>query len=263
MIRRMINSINRDEIIKHLKTEIIAKEILLKDVVESTNDDAKAAANEQEPEGTVFAAREQTSGKGRGIKRFDSPKGGIYLSVILDGRSLNADMITIAAGVAVHKAVYAATELDCGIKWVNDIYFSEKKICGILCESVRDAQGKLKYACGIGINCFRNESNDLDENYGFIAEFSKREININQLFAQVLNELESALYRMDRNEIINYHKAHSMLLGRLIGFVTDNRAMRGVVVSIDSDGALVVRSQGQTMRLTSGEISIIKQPQTR
>ena len=90
-------------------------------------------------EGQAVLARRQSGGRGRQGRSFSSPEGGLYMSILLIGREVvdNVDSITVRTAVAVKNAIKELTGLESvGIKWVNDIYCEDKKICGILAERV-------------------------------------------------------------------------------------------------------------------------------
>ncbi|MBR6501944.1 MAG: biotin--[Clostridia bacterium] len=125
--------------------------------IDSTNIYAKTLASEGYKDGTVVVAREQTAGKGRLGRTFFSKRGGLYFSVILRPyKSLNDTVfITTAAAVAAARAIEKVSGKKCEIKWVNDIYINNKKVCGILTEGAITPDGSLDYAIlGVGINLF-------------------------------------------------------------------------------------------------------------
>ena len=97
-----------------------------KDLI-STNDTAKETAENGAPEGTLVVADHQSGGRGRAGHTFYSPKGGIYMSLILRPRFSDFTLITPAAAVAVCRAL-ESLGFDCGIKWVNDIYKNGKNL---------------------------------------------------------------------------------------------------------------------------------------
>ena len=117
-------------------------EIKIFDAISSTNLEARQlAVSGMAGHGSFVVAMEQTAGRGRRGREFYSPKGsGIYLSVILEpkGTLEGSLLITTAAATAVYKAVKEVCGVKLGIKWVNDLYKDNRKICGILTEAVTD-----------------------------------------------------------------------------------------------------------------------------
>ena len=131
--------------------------IYLYDKLESSNRTAKTLALEGAPHGTMVLTSQQTAGRGRLGRRFESPAGkGIYLSLVLrPGLPMTeAQAVTVSAAVAVCRAVKRLCGLDLGIKWVNDLYYNGKKVCGILTEAGADIEsGQLEWlVVGIGLN---------------------------------------------------------------------------------------------------------------
>ncbi|MDR1773996.1 MAG: biotin--[acetyl-CoA-carboxylase] ligase [Clostridioides sp.] len=148
----LLESIN-----KNLRTSVIGKEILILDSIDSTNNYMKQQDTTKLDEGFAVTANEQTSGRGRFNRPFYSQKGeGIYLSFLLKPQTdiKNVPFITICAAVSVVKAIKNVTNIDVSIKWVNDIFYNKKKLCGILTEGVISAElGTLDYVVvGIGLN---------------------------------------------------------------------------------------------------------------
>ena len=132
-------------------------DIIEKDSVTSTNTELIEMAKNGAKEGTVLIASEQTAGKGRTGKSFYSPEGsGVYLSILLrpDFKPEDALFLTTIAAVATAKAIESVSDKEAKIKWVNDVYLDNKKVCGILTESALSSDmEKLDYAVvGIGIN---------------------------------------------------------------------------------------------------------------
>ncbi len=145
---------------------LVSPEVYLKvyQEIDSTNRAAKeAAVTGLAGHGGCVVAGKQTAGRGRRGRSFYSPEeAGLYLSVILKPRgSLKESLLlTAEAAVAVYKAVLRTTGISLGIKWVNDLYYNEKKVCGILTEAVTDFEsGDIDFAVvGIGLNCMRQRA---------------------------------------------------------------------------------------------------------
>ena len=112
----------------------------------STNSEAKLAAVKNAGHGTIILAEEQTNGRGRFGRDFFSPYGsGIYMSIILRPQLSieNSVLVTTAAAVAVYQAIEKITDLSPLIKWVNDIFIDERKVCGILTEAVTNFESGM------------------------------------------------------------------------------------------------------------------------
>jgi len=131
-----------------------APQILRYDSIPSTNLEAARLASEGAREGVCVIAREQTAGRGRLDRRWVSPKdAGLYFSIVLRPQFQQSDwpLLTLMAAVAVHEALFEAYALEADIKWPNDLLVNEKKICGILAETVETNKGRAVIV-GIGVN---------------------------------------------------------------------------------------------------------------
>ena len=229
--------------------------------VESTNDLLKEKAGEGAPEGTVIAAREQTSGKGRMGRSFFSPGGtGIYMSILLRPRSFSdIDLITPMAAVAAAKSIEKITLKKAAIKWVNDIYVDSKKVCGILTESFLPDRGGGYVIVGIGINFsepgggFPPELKDIAGAVYKNADEKKRA----ELRDEVIRSFFEIYLSENKKPFINEYKNRSFVTGKEITVTDGNSVYRAKALSID-DGCrlLVEKENGEQRLLFSGEISI-------
>lgn len=119
--------------------------IYLYDTLESSNRTAKLLALDGAPHGTLVLTAHQSAGRGRLGRRFESPAGkGVYCSVLLrpEMPAANAQTATISAAVAVCRAVKKLCGLELAVKWVNDLYYQGRKVCGILTEAGTDLEDR-------------------------------------------------------------------------------------------------------------------------
>ncbi len=232
-------------------------------VVGSTNTELKALAEKGGAHGTVLVALEQTAGRGRLGRNFYSPKDtGLYMSILLrpDFSASEALNITACAAVAASMAIDTAAKTETQIKWVNDIYLSGKKVCGILTEASIDFEsGGLNYAVlGIGINlntkAFPQELRDI------AASVSKDDTDLRPyISAEFLNRFFGYYNNLSKREFLNEYRSRSMLTGKEITFVRGNETFDGTVIGIDDEMRLIVRlSNGKEAVFSSGEVQLIK-----
>ncbi len=232
----------------------------------STNTALKAMAQQSAPEGTVLLTEHQTAGRGRLGKSFYSPKGcGLYFSLLLrpEISAENAVFITVAAAVAVKRAVKTLLGLGTQIKWVNDIYFENKKFCGILTEAALTPQGTVAYAIlGIGINL-------LPPPDGYPEEFAFKTTNLlemahvlpsnfkSRLLQEILTEFDGFYQNLEQKTYLAEYKSASCVIGKEIEVLTGPFAGRAFATDIDTNANLVVTlPSGETAALSSGDISI-------
>lgn len=229
---------------------IDAHRVTVLQTVGSTNELLKEHAKNGTPAGTTFLAETQTAGRGRLGRPFFSPPGsGLYLSTLLHPAEVNPGKLTTLAAVVTADAIEAVCGLRVGIKWVNDLYFEGKKLCGILAEGVGNGLAVL----GIGINvsdcAFPPELapivTSLERACGKVPDR-------NRLAAQILARLERA--DLCGTEHMKEYRKRSLVLGREVSLPDGNRTL---VVGIDDDGTLcTVDTDGNPRRIATGEISI-------
>lgn|GEM_PF-408180 len=250
----MSNALNLNIAKQYITAENMFADSYLINECESTNALLKQEFANNPISGAVLASLSQTKGRGTGDKAFHSPQGGIYFSFsLIDLSSNNQSLLTVAACVSVYEAIYETCNLDCLIKWVNDIYYNGKKLCGILTENVDGG-----YICGIGLNVFRASDGLYPQKAGAIDDYiDERNIDINRLFAQIINRLEANLFYSSKEDVLEVYRRRSMLIGKTVSFRYSNEPMQGIAIGIDSsNAALLVQTGLETIALTSGEAMI-------
>ncbi len=235
-------------------------ELIIKDETDSTNNDLKELAKSGAESGCTVIADAQTQGRGRVGRSFYSPKGsGIYMSLLLKPSLDEGDMVlvTTAASVAVARGIERSTGKSPQIKWVNDLYLDDKKICGILVEAVRDYRNKIiAIIIGVGINCeyceFPEEIRDIA---GAVAKDGES-VSRNKIIAEILKEFAKIEDLIKSKKFLDEYKGRSMVLGREIYVLgKENEILKAV--DIDERGSLVTETKdGEQRVLFSGEISI-------
>ncbi len=199
--------------------------------------------------GRVIIASRQSAGRGRSGKSFFSPQGGLYMSVALEAEPYASNIGALTAGVAVAvcRAIESLCELECKVKWVNDIFVSGRKVSGILCERVGDS-----VIVGIGINC--GEADMPSELEGIAATLCSfgADIGREALAAAVLRELDC----LGGDGALDEYRRRSYLTGKRVR-VLSLEPYDAVVLGIDGEYRLVVRdTRGEEHILYSGEVSV-------
>ena len=222
----------------------------------STQDELRRLAEAGAPEGTVVLAERQTAGRGRRGRRWESPGGGLYFSVLLRP-ALGLDrlpLLPLAAGVGLVRAAGVG-----GLKWPNDlVVFSGggfRKLGGVLLEA--EVLGEeLHYALlGVGLNVAEE---GLPEGAAGLGRFFPR-ARRDELLARVLWELERAVDLLgDPEAFVRVYKLHSTTLFRPVHARWVGEPIRGVAVDVEPTGALVVRTRsGRRKRVTAGEVELV------
>lgn len=229
-------------------------------VIDSTNAEAKRILLSNETSPTLVVAEQQTAGRGRMGRSFYSPmQTGAYFSVayVTDGTPESVVTLTGAVAVAVMRAIRRLTGIQTKIKWVNDLYLDDKKVCGILAESIFGAfsDGLQRVVIGIGINL--HTCDFPDELKGKAGALGAPTLTRAALIAAVWQELLPMLNAPEDRSWLADYRSYSYVLGKKIGWVEKGERHVGFADAIDADGALIVHDEkGNATRLFTGEISL-------
>lgn len=258
-----MNALSKDKI--EMLTDN-AFSVTVEDMIPSTNTALKALAAKGIPEGTVLATEHQTMGRGRLGKRFYSPAGcGLYFSLLLRPKipPEQCVFITVAAAVAVRRAMSKLFSIETQIKWVNDIYYGNKKFCGILTEAAISPNGQLAYAVlGIGLNL-------LPPPDGYPEEFAYKTTNLTEmgltlsddirslLLSEILNEFRALYPKLSKKTYLSEYRDASCVIGKDIEILTGPYTGPAKALDIDENANLIVLlPDGRSIPLSSGDVSI-------
>ena len=259
--------ITKEKITKNLETEEIGKEILCFRKVFSTNSIAKFLANHSAEEGTVLISEIQTKARGRLGKKWESPEGGIWMSLILRPKVPPAriGLITIATGVAIAKSI-RSLGLDAKSKWPNDVLIHGDKISGVLTE-VNATFNEIDWVVvGIGIDSnlkLEDFPEDIRVGTTTLNEELPTDIDENELIAIFLGEFEKVykLYKDSEIEaILKDWRDLSDTIGKYVNITqTGGKITQGYVVGINNEGSLIIEKQdGSLEKIISGELRTVE-----
>ena len=233
------------------------------DTLESSNRTAKLLALDGAPHGTLVLTAHQSAGRGRLGRVFESPSGkGVYLSVLLRPAvpAASAQTATIGAAVAVCRAVQELCGLELGIKWVNDLYYQGKKVCGILTEAGTDLEsGRLEWlVVGIGVNvaqtAFPPDIADMAASLA-MQGYSVSPDALAEVLLEQLTALRQALPHPQawREE----YRRRCVNLGRPVRVLRGDASRQAAALDVDQQFGLTVRYEnGETETVRSGEVSV-------
>lgn len=225
--------------------------IRLKETV-STNEEAKRIA-ENEENWTVVAADRQLSGKGSKGRSFYSPEGGVYFTVIVK-TPVDYLLLTPYAAVAACRGIKLVTGLQCGIKWVNDLYLGGKKVCGILTESKICGEDRFALV-GIGINLYPSEKSVYPEIAGFLFDKKPQKDFFEDIVGRVSAELRSICEKEPSESVMAEYASLSVLIGEEVVYSDNGKAETVTVTGISPRGELITRSeQGEIAFRSGGDI---------
>ncbi|MFN2515907.1 MAG: biotin--[acetyl-CoA-carboxylase] ligase [Pyrinomonadaceae bacterium] len=242
-------------------------QILRFDSLPSTNLEATKRAVEGEPEGLCIVASEQTAGRGRLQRHWASPKdAGLYFSVILRPRFDQSGwpVITLMAAVAVHDALLDACALQTDIKWPNDILFSEKKLCGILAETVETSLGRA-VVVGIGINltvkAFPAELKNTATSVQVATGETVNPESVLRALVRALQRCYEMLKSPNGAENIGqeWSLRSSYASGKRVRVSNADEEVEGMTNGLESDGALRVKTDnGEIRTIRAGDVTTVR-----
>lgn len=243
------------ELTKVLDTLFVGKDKIIYRLTTDSTQNLAILLAEKNPnsDGIVIIAGEQKSGRGRQNRKWLSPKGGIWLSVVLRPR-ISASKITLlpfAAALAVCDTIKKTTQLDAKLRWPNDITISGKKVAGILIDISMEAE-RINYAVvGIGINANVDSSSAISSylekgiKVTSLSDELGHKTNILDLTKVILERLEYYYMELKRcapNTIIEEWKKNSDILYQKVAVTQNNRTIQGIAADVNDDGSLLVRT---------------------
>lgn len=241
--------------------------ILRFDSISSTNTEAISQAKLGAEEGFAVTAREQTAGRGRHGRNWVSPKdAGLFFSFVLRPpiEPQFLPLITLMSAVAVHDALENLYNFDCDIKWVNDLHIENKKICGILSETVETFKG-LAVVVGIGINLkssnfppeIAETATSIEEETGALPD---SELLLQHL-TRFLSYFCDVYYGENGAENIRQEwiRRSSYAYGKRVRARLENEIIEGETCGIEENGALRIElDTGEIRAIHAGEIERLR-----
>ena len=252
------------EITENLNTKFIGKRIYYFDNIDSTQNFAIKIAPNKNENGTVVISKRQTLGRGRLKRKWKSPVGGIWLSVIVHPqfRTSQITLVPIAASLALHKAIENVLGIKTALKWPNDLTLKKKKVAGILLDTSIQSNKIEFLVLGIGIN-FKIKPRNLEKllkktpNFYGVNTLVKKNEKALPLVKQFLYELENIFHMINTSsnkKIIREWTKRSSTIGQNISIVTDNDRISGKAIKLDNDGGLIISKNKKTTKLFVGDI---------
>ena len=254
------------EVTSELKTKLIGQKVYYFDSIDSTQNQALKIANEPENNGAVIIAATQTGGKGRTGRKWISPKGGIWFSIILHPKfdiSITT-LFPIASSLALSKAIENTFEITPELKWPNDLTIKSKKIAGILVDAAFESNKIESLVLGVGINfnvdikAIKKTLKDTPNFYGVssLSEQNKKvkPIQLVQNFFVELEKIYELLNKKQTKKIISEWTKRSSTLGKNVEINTTDGKIKGKATKIDEDGALIISNKNKTEKVIAGDI---------
>ena len=257
--------LSAEEIRRFLPEGILPGRLEVFPVTDSTNEEAKRAYAAGFPDRSLFVADQQTAGKGRRGRNWNSPRGkDVFFSFLLrpDIPPECASMLTLIAALAGVRALSKQAEADYRIKWPNDIVLGGRKICGILTEMGADMDRIHYVVPGIGFNLNRTEFPEEIRSFaGSVYLETGQKICRSRLVADYVVEFmrryEVFLKAPDLSSFMEEYNACLINAGQEVCLIRRGEKIRRTALGINERGELLVRDrEGQIETVFSGEVSV-------
>lgn len=255
------------EITNGLKSKVFGKRAYYFDTIDSTQNFASTIAKNPREDGTIIVSKKQTSGKGRLGRKWISPSGGLWFSLIIHPK-FDVSLVTLfplASSLALAYAIEKTLRKKPELKWPNDVALNRKKVAGMLVD-LSLASNDMEYLIlGVGIN-FKIDSSKLEKsikntgNYYGVTTLVKKNENAEavKLIQSFLVELEKICILLNQGKIkkiINEWTKRSLTIGKKANVSTSKGKISGQAIRIDDDGALIISQAKKTHRILVGDVS--------
>jgi BirA family biotin operon repressor/biotin-[acetyl-CoA-carboxylase] ligase len=255
-----------EEVTANLNTRLIGKDIRFYSEVDSTNEVLKRMLmNNESKEGMVVAALNQEKGKGRLRREWNSPRGGLWFSLILNPSIAleRVALFSLVFAVAVAAGIEQLVNEGITIKWPNDIYIREKKVAGILLELSGELDGteNIIMGCGINVNIKKHQfPGELQNGVTSLLEEYYKYFDNNELLITILQSIEKYYFRFITcgfEDILDEFKAYCNHLGKEVQVNQGDKTIIGITSDIDINGSLVINTGEKEVKLSTGDVSVV------
>ena len=252
------------EVTQNLDTKFLGKKVYYFNTIDTTQNFAMEIVTRNNMNGTIIIAKKQTGGRGRMKRKWKSPVGGIWMSIIINPKFgvSSITLVPIAISLALCIAIEKTLKIKPELKWPNDVTVKGKKVAGVLVDA-SIVSNEIEYMIiGVGIN-FKIKPIELANtikktpNFYGVTTLVKKDENSLPLLHQFLHELENVFQMIDSKhakKIVKQWSKRSSTLGRNVSIVTGNGRMNGKAVKIDNDGALIISKGKKAEKILVGDI---------
>ena len=253
------------EITQNLNTKFLGKRVYYFDSTDSTQNFAMEIASNDKENGTVIISKKQTMGRGRMKRKWKSPTGGIWMSIIIHPKFdvSYTTLVPIATSLALCMAIEKILKIKPELKWPNDVTLKGKKVAGVLVDTSIISNEIENVVLGIGIN-FKIKPHELAStikktpNFYGVTTLVKKNEKALPLVQQFLYELENVFQLINSRRIKKIKSEwtkRSSTIGRNVSIITSEGNVNGKAVKIDSDGALIISKGKKAEKILVGDIT--------
>jgi len=252
------------EVTQNLNTKFLGKKVYYFNTIDTTQNFAMEIVTKNNTNGTIIIAKKQTGGRGRMKRKWKSPIGGIWMSIIIYPKfsvSLTT-LVPLAVSLALCIAIEKTLKIKPELKWPNDVTVNGKKVAGVLVDA-SIISNEIEYIIiGVGIN-FKIKPSELANaikktpNFYGVTTLVKQDVNSLPLLHQFLYELENVFQIIDSNhikKIVKQWTKRSSTIGRNVSIETGSVRINGKAVKIDNDGALIISKGKKVEKILVGDI---------
>ncbi len=254
------------EIVKDLKTKTMGKRVYYFEEIDSTQNVAEQIALDKKENGTIIIAGKQTAGRGRLDRKWISPKGGMWFSLIVHPKFdvSTSTLVPIAGAVALAKSIKTTLDVDVSVKWPNDITLDGKKVAGMLVDASFQANNIDYLILGIGIN-FDIDSKKIGKrlskssNFYGVNSLRKKDDDTppKMLLKEFLLQFEKTINQLNKGEkskIVKEWTKKADKIGKRITINTSDGKISGMSQGIDNDGALKLKTTKGMKKIFVGDV---------
>ena len=252
------------EIKEDLNTEFLGNRIYYFNTIDTTQNFAMNIASKKNEDGSVVISKKQTGGRGRMNRKWKSPVGGIWMSIIIHPKFevTYATLVPIATSLAICTAIEKTLKINTKLKWPNDVTIKGKKVAGVLINASIISNQIENMILGIGIN-FKINPNELKNsikktpNFYGVTTLVKKNQSMSPLIKQFLHELENVLQLINSGQIKKIRDGwtkRSSTIGRNVSIMTNEGHKNGKAIRIDNEGGLIISKGKKTDRILVGDV---------
>lgn len=246
----------------------LLNELVVGEVVDSTNAEAMRRIGQGAGAGVVCTAEQQTAGRGRRGRTWVSPYArNLYLSIIGEFSQGAAALegLSLAVGVGVARALERSGLPPVQLKWPNDILLQGAKLGGILLEMTGDAAGNCQVVVGVGLNVAMPAAtaSGIDQNWTDVATTAGNAgvacPGRNDLLAALLNELLPLINDFESEGFSNWREPWQALdahADKSVVLISGTEKLAGIARGVDQRGALLLETSLGVQAVFGGEISL-------
>jgi BirA family biotin operon repressor/biotin-[acetyl-CoA-carboxylase] ligase len=261
MSLNMPSPLNQTTLAKALGPHSFLKRIEVFETIDSTNSHAKRLLADRSRKPSLIIAEEQTQGRGRFGKTWQTEKGKNLMFSLLVSPKIprqNFGLLPLLTSLGVVKTVESTTKINVITKWPNDLLINDKKICGILLETVSSHPGWV--VIGIGLNVNQTEFPS-DLHATSLALETGKQIDRTKLLSSIIHHLEW-LYRSQSPDqfrsMLAEWKSRCTMLNKTIQLQSDDGVITGLATGIADDGGLHLLVEGEAKKLYAGDVTVVE-----